>query len=81
VNPSNRYSTPVEESPAPLSGLTPPSRIGRLADSPRLAWIVLALVTLLYVGTCFAPVIFDDNEASTPAPCARCTRAETGSCR
>jgi 4-amino-4-deoxy-L-arabinose transferase-like glycosyltransferase len=26
------------------------------------AWLVLALITLLYVGVSFAPVIFDDNE-------------------
>lgn len=27
-----------------------------------MSWIVLVLLTLLYVGTSFAPVIFDDNE-------------------
>ena len=31
-------------------------------SSSRLSWLVLGLITLLYVGTCFAPVIFDDNE-------------------
>jgi 4-amino-4-deoxy-L-arabinose transferase-like glycosyltransferase len=30
--------------------------------SARLSWLVLGLITLLCVGTCFAPVIFDDNE-------------------
>ncbi len=29
---------------------------------PRAAWLALALITLLYVGVSFAPVIFDDNE-------------------
>ncbi len=43
----------------PLSGGA--ARAGR-AGSKRLSWIVLGLITLLYVGTCFAPVIFDDNE-------------------
>jgi len=36
--------------------------MARFAASTRLSWIVLGLVTLLYVGMCFAPVIFDDNE-------------------
>jgi 4-amino-4-deoxy-L-arabinose transferase-like glycosyltransferase len=31
-------------------------------STTRLSRLVLGLVTLLYVGTCFAPVIFDDNE-------------------
>jgi 4-amino-4-deoxy-L-arabinose transferase-like glycosyltransferase len=30
--------------------------------SPRISWLILGLITLLYVGTCFTPVIFDDNE-------------------
>ncbi len=29
---------------------------------PRFSWLALGLVALLYVGVCFAPVIFDDNE-------------------
>ena len=33
-----------------------------LATSTRFSWLVLGLVTLLYVGVSFAPVIFDDNE-------------------
>ena len=28
----------------------------------RASWLVLAFITLLYVGVSFAPVIFDDNE-------------------
>lgn len=28
----------------------------------RWSWLVLGLIALVYVGTCFAPVIFDDNE-------------------
>ncbi len=27
-----------------------------------MSWLVLGLISLLYVGTCFTPVIFDDNE-------------------
>ncbi len=34
----------------------------RSGGSTRLSWLVLGLITLLYAGTCFAPVIFDDNE-------------------
>ena len=30
--------------------------------SPRLSRLILGLIALLYVGTCFTPVIFDDNE-------------------
>ena len=29
---------------------------------PGASWLVLALITLLYVGVSFTPVIFDDNE-------------------
>jgi 4-amino-4-deoxy-L-arabinose transferase-like glycosyltransferase len=28
----------------------------------RWSWLILGLIGLLYVGTCFTPVIFDDNE-------------------
>ena len=35
---------------------------GRFPASVGFSWLVLGLVGLLYVGTCFAPVIFDDNE-------------------
>ncbi len=30
--------------------------------SPRLSWLILGGIALLYIGTCFTPVIFDDNE-------------------
>jgi 4-amino-4-deoxy-L-arabinose transferase-like glycosyltransferase len=30
--------------------------------SQRWSWLILGLIALLYVGTCFTPVIFDDNE-------------------
>ena len=30
--------------------------------SRALSWCVLGLIALLYAGTCFTPVIFDDNE-------------------
>jgi 4-amino-4-deoxy-L-arabinose transferase-like glycosyltransferase len=58
------YTALIEESPA-----APPRRIAGtpaapfpFAASTRFSWLVLGLITLLYVGTCFAPVIFDDNE-------------------
>jgi 4-amino-4-deoxy-L-arabinose transferase-like glycosyltransferase len=62
VDSSKSYPTAVTDSPVALPALAPRSRIARILDSPRLSWIVLGLITLLYVGTCFAPVIFDDNE-------------------
>jgi 4-amino-4-deoxy-L-arabinose transferase-like glycosyltransferase len=34
----------------------------RVDLSPRISWLVLALIALAYVGTCFTPVLFDDNE-------------------
>ena len=30
--------------------------------APHWSWLILGCVTLLYVATCFTPVIFDDNE-------------------
>jgi 4-amino-4-deoxy-L-arabinose transferase-like glycosyltransferase len=46
-------------SSAPLNA----RRVGRPPEfSARWSWVMLALVALLYVGTCFTPVIFDDNE-------------------
>ncbi len=39
-----------------------PSAPAPFRDSKCASWLVLAVITLLYVGTCFAPVIFDDNE-------------------
>ncbi|HUB66307.1 MAG TPA: glycosyltransferase family 39 protein [Candidatus Methylacidiphilales bacterium] len=29
---------------------------------PRLSWLILGLITLLYVAVSFTPVVFDDNE-------------------
>ena len=57
---SNAYSESVTESPFVAPART--ERVSHRAASTRLSWIVLSLVTLLYLGTCFAPVIFDDNE-------------------
>lgn len=45
----------------PLQPGEPHPRRSFLA-SPRFSWLVLGLITLLYVGVCFTPVIFDDNE-------------------
>lgn len=60
---NNTYTTLTEEthvvSPRDVSGTrTRPL----LTISLRFSWIVLGLIALLYVGTCFTPVIFDDNE-------------------
>lgn len=41
-------------------------RAGAITDTgripTRLSWLVLGLITLVYIGNSFAPVIFDDNE-------------------
>lgn len=59
----NSYTALTEEAPLvsslPLAG-TRPARTFNV--STRLSWLVLGLIALLYVGTCFTPVIFDDNE-------------------
>src|ERR1700677_5419565 len=61
----NAYSALTGESPVAWPRPTGGTR-GRpssfASSSRRLAWLVLGLIALLYVGTCFAPVIFDDNE-------------------
>jgi 4-amino-4-deoxy-L-arabinose transferase-like glycosyltransferase len=59
----NTYSALAEEepivSPSPVAG----TRVRRsFGFSSRLSWLILGLITLLYVGVCFTPVIFDDNE-------------------
>jgi 4-amino-4-deoxy-L-arabinose transferase-like glycosyltransferase len=61
VDPANACTTLTEESP-----VVRPQRAGTQAvpftSSTRLSWLILGLITLLYVGACFAPVVFDDNE-------------------
>jgi 4-amino-4-deoxy-L-arabinose transferase-like glycosyltransferase len=46
--------------------LSPRSTAAVSGSSPRLtargSWLALAVITLLYVGVSFTPVIFDDNE-------------------
>ena len=58
---NNACSIINEESP-----VVRPQQAGAQAipfsTATRLSWFILSLVTLLYVGTSFAPVIFDDNE-------------------
>ena len=61
---SHSYSAITEE-----SSVVPPLRVARTHTAPfpfttsaRFSWLVLGLITLLYVGISFAPVIFDDNE-------------------
>jgi 4-amino-4-deoxy-L-arabinose transferase-like glycosyltransferase len=62
VDSSTSYSGSIAESPVALPEPAASVPEGRLVRSTRLPWIVLGLITVLYVGTCFAPVIFDDNE-------------------
>jgi 4-amino-4-deoxy-L-arabinose transferase-like glycosyltransferase len=38
------------------------TRLTAVQSRSRWSWLVLALIAAVYVGTCFAPVIFDDNE-------------------
>jgi 4-amino-4-deoxy-L-arabinose transferase-like glycosyltransferase len=62
VDSSNSYSASLTNSTAVSPVLRATGHSLHLWESSRLSWIVLGLITLLYVGTCFAPVIFDDNE-------------------
>ena len=57
----NTPATVTEESPA-TSASSVESRASGSSFSPRLSWLILAGIALVYVGTCFTPVIFDDNE-------------------
>jgi len=58
------YSALTEESPvaAPLRMTTTRVAPFPFTTSTHFSWLVLGLITLLYAGSCFAPVIFDDNE-------------------
>lgn len=59
----NTYSALTEEAP-----VATPQRMAKTEArpifplSPKFSWLVLSLIALLYIGTCFTPVIFDDNE-------------------
>jgi 4-amino-4-deoxy-L-arabinose transferase-like glycosyltransferase len=62
VEPTHSYTIVAGQSPR-----VSPARIGRTREdapcaSARFSWIVLGLIALVYVGVCFTPVIFDDNE-------------------
>jgi 4-amino-4-deoxy-L-arabinose transferase-like glycosyltransferase len=59
---SNSYSAITEASSVGSSWQTAKTRTATPGGSARFSWLVLGLITLLYVGTSFAPVIFDDNE-------------------
>ncbi len=56
------YSTVADE----IAVEQPRRPVASKAELPprpaRLSWLVLGIIALIYVGTCFAPVIFDDNE-------------------
>ncbi len=61
VDSTHNISSSVAESPVVAPVLEESKAPARIAAS-RFSWLVLGLVTLLYVGVSFAPVIFDDNE-------------------
>lgn len=58
----NNPSSSVADSPVVTSVWDRKSKEPARLVSSRFSWLVLGLVTLLYVGVSFAPVIFDDNE-------------------
>jgi 4-amino-4-deoxy-L-arabinose transferase-like glycosyltransferase len=62
VDHSNSSPTLADELSA-VSVSSPQGRVDApVRSSSRFSWLVLAIVTLVYVGACVAPVIFDDNE-------------------
>ncbi len=59
---SNSY-TGLTEDVSDAVVLAPSWSPARTVTEPaRLSWLVLGFIALVYVATCFAPVIFDDNE-------------------
>ncbi|MDB4793748.1 glycosyltransferase family 39 protein, partial [Methylacidiphilales bacterium] len=59
----NTYTALTEEPPLISPWQITGTRVRRsFAFSTRLSWLILGFITLLYVGVCFTPVIFDDNE-------------------
>jgi 4-amino-4-deoxy-L-arabinose transferase-like glycosyltransferase len=61
----DHFNTTLLSAPEPVAdpGREPALAPVRAAPwPPRLSWLILAGVALLYAGTCFTPVIFDDNE-------------------
>jgi len=62
VDSSNAYSAFTEETIVASSQRGAQAVAIKSGGATRLSWLVLGLITLLYVGTCFAPVVFDDNE-------------------
>lgn len=59
---SNSYSALAGETPVLSPWRKAETRTVPRNGSAGLSLIVLGLIALLYIGTCFAPVIFDDNE-------------------
>jgi len=61
---SNGYTVLREEASVIAPWQTARTRAASfpVTASTRFSWLVLGLITLVYVGACFAPVIFDDNE-------------------
>ena len=58
----NTPTTGIEESRRVAFATSPSRCVASSAFSPRLSWLVLAGIALLYIGVSFTPVIFDDNE-------------------
>jgi 4-amino-4-deoxy-L-arabinose transferase-like glycosyltransferase len=62
VNPIDSSPDLTEDTRAVSLSTAEAARVGDRPASARFSWLVLALVALLDIGTCFTPVIFDDNE-------------------
>jgi 4-amino-4-deoxy-L-arabinose transferase-like glycosyltransferase len=58
----SRTPAPDLEEPSLRSNPTGEIQSRNFSFPPRLSWLILAGIALVYVGTCFTPVIFDDNE-------------------
>jgi 4-amino-4-deoxy-L-arabinose transferase-like glycosyltransferase len=58
----NTPAVAIEESQRAAFAPSQAHSVARTAFSPRLSWLVLAGIALLYIGVSFTPVIFDDNE-------------------
>jgi 4-amino-4-deoxy-L-arabinose transferase-like glycosyltransferase len=59
---SNSYSALAGESPVVSTWQRTEARAISRRFPSRFSWIVLGLIAALYIGTCFTPVVFDDNE-------------------
>lgn len=56
------YAGAIAESPVARRSRITGEQAAPFIASTRFSWLILALITFIYVGASFAPVIFDDNE-------------------